>query len=39
MEKKEARRQVRQAVGRLTAAERAEKSEAIRRRIEAIYGL
>jgi 5-formyltetrahydrofolate cyclo-ligase len=33
MEKKEARRQVREAVRRLTAAERAEKSEAVRRRL------
>ena len=36
MEKKEARRQVRQAIGRLTAAERAEKSAAIRRRLNAL---
>ena len=36
MEKKEARRQVRQAVRRLTAAERAEKSAAIRLRLNAL---
>jgi 5-formyltetrahydrofolate cyclo-ligase len=36
MEKKEARRQVGQAVRRLTAAERAEKSAAIRRRLNAL---
>jgi len=36
MEKKEARRQVRQAVRRLTTAERAEKSAAIRRRLNAL---
>jgi 5-formyltetrahydrofolate cyclo-ligase len=36
MEKKEARRQIREAVGRLTAAERSEKSEVIRRRLEAL---
>jgi 5-formyltetrahydrofolate cyclo-ligase len=36
MEKEEARRQVRQAVRRLTAAERAEKSAAIRRRLNAL---
>jgi 5-formyltetrahydrofolate cyclo-ligase len=36
MEKKEARRQVRQAVRRLTAAERAAKSAAIRSRLNAL---
>ncbi len=39
MEKEEARRQVREAVRRLTAAQRAEKSAAIRRRLNALLEL